>query len=112
MEERFPQLLTVFPKLECLFLLTQDGVQVTKTFSKIDQALGSKKTLPVCSKKTDHLLKVCYHSVVYNCLDLFFAEPHISLASGNLCVTARAGRLKNPVDSPPYSLHRCRHNEN
>ncbi len=103
-EERFPKQLKSHPQLECLYLLNQDGVQVTETVCNIHMVSERRKYLfQPAPKGTDHSLKDYYYSLVYNGLERYFTEPYISLASGNLCVTA-AGLLKDPEGKKPYIL--------
>ncbi len=103
-EEKFPKHLKAYPQLECLYLLNQDGVQVTETVCNIQMVSERRKYLfQPAPKGTDHSLKDYYYSLVYNGLERYFTEPYISLASGNLCVTA-AGLLKGPEGNKPYIL--------
>lgn len=103
-EEAFQPHLRAHPQLECLYLLDQDGIQVTETVCNFQKMSGRKKYLfQPAPKGTDHSLKDYYYSLVYNGLERYFTEPYISLASGNLCVTA-AGVLKNSEDGRPYML--------
>lgn len=100
----FPDYLKNYSQLECLYLLDQDGVQVTETACNFQKVSGRKKYLfQPAPKGTDHSLKDYYYSLVYNGLERYFTEPYISLASGNLCVTA-SGILKSAEDGKPYVL--------
>lgn len=103
-EEKFPKHLKTYTQLECLYLLNQDGVQVTETVCNIHMVSERRKYLfQPAPKGTDHSLKDYYYSLVYNGLDRYFTEPYISLASGNLCVTA-AGMLKDPEGKKAFIL--------
>jgi sensor c-di-GMP phosphodiesterase-like protein len=103
-EEQFLRHLKLYPQLECLYLLDQDGVQITETICSSHMVSERKKYLfQPAPKSTDHSLKDYYYSLVYNGLDRYFTEPYISLASGNLCVTATSN-LKNAKDGKPYIL--------
>jgi EAL domain-containing protein (putative c-di-GMP-specific phosphodiesterase class I) len=89
LETKFSGCLRAFPQLECLYLLDQDGVQVTETICNFRKVAERKKFLfQPAPKGTDHSLKDYYYSLVYNGLEKYFTEPYVSLASGNLCVTA------------------------
>ena len=104
MESLFPETLRLFPQLECLFLLNQDGVQSTETICNIRKVSDRRRFLfQPAPKTTDHSLKDYYYSLVLNGLDRYFTEPYISLASGNLCVTA-SGVLKDPAENQPNIL--------
>ncbi len=88
LETRLSEILDVNPQLECLYMLNQDGVQVTGTVMNPRKFSDRKKYLfQPAPKGTDHSLKEYYYGLVYNSLDRYFTEPYISLASGNLCVT-------------------------
>lgn len=104
MEPRFTESLRLYPQLECLFLLDQDGVQVSETVCNIRKVSDRRRFLfQPAPKATDHSLKDYYYSLVLNGLDRYFTEPYISLASGNLCVTA-SGVLRNPANDQQYIL--------
>jgi len=104
MESSFTESLRLYPQLECLFLLDQDGVQISETVCNIRKVSDRRRFLfQPAPKATDHSLKDYYYSLVLNGLDRYFTEPYISLASGNLCVTA-SGVIKNAADGKQYIL--------
>jgi EAL domain-containing protein (putative c-di-GMP-specific phosphodiesterase class I) len=87
-EKKFEDFLIRYPQIECLYLLDQDGVQVSETVFNSRKVSERKKYLfQPAPKMTDHSLKEYYYSLVYNGLERYVTEPYISLASGNLCVT-------------------------
>jgi hypothetical protein len=103
-ERKFGECLRLYPQLECLYLLNQDGVQVTETVCNNRKVSDRRRFLfQPAPKATDHSLKDYYYSLVFNGLDRYFTEPYVSLASGNLCVTA-SGTLKDSEDGKPYIL--------
>lgn len=103
-EKKFGEYLKLYPQLECLYLLNQDGVQVTETVCNNRKFSDRRRHLfQPAPKATDHSLKDYYYSIVFNGLDRYFTEPYVSLASGNLCVTA-SGTLTGSEDGKPYIL--------
>ncbi|MHB8157969.1 MAG: EAL domain-containing protein [Desulfocucumaceae bacterium] len=77
--------------LECLYILDESGVQVSKT-------VCNHKALSTCTRPTfrpaptgtDHSLKDYYYLLTGSGLVKYMTEPYISLASGNLCTTISA----------------------
>ncbi len=103
-EGKFKECLRLYPQLECLYLLNQDGVQTTETICNIRKVTDRRKYLfEPAPKGTDHSLKEYYYSLVFNGLERYFTEPYISMASGNLCVTV-SGTLKDNGNGRPYIL--------
>ncbi len=104
LESKFAEILKSYPQLECLYLLNQDGIQVTETVLNSRKFSDRKKYLfQPAPKGTDHSLKDYYYSLVYNNLERYFTEPYVSLASGNPCVTA-ALLLKGSAEKKPHIL--------
>jgi EAL domain-containing protein (putative c-di-GMP-specific phosphodiesterase class I) len=76
------------PQLECLYLLNQDGVQISETVNNTRKVNSRKQFLfQPAPRGTDHSLKEYYYGLTYNSLTRYLTEPYISLASGNLCIT-------------------------
>ena len=76
------------PQLECLYLLNQDGVQVSETVSNLKKLSPRKRFLfQPAPRGTDHSLKEYYYALAYNNLTRYLTEPYISLASGSPCIT-------------------------
>ncbi|HVM33321.1 MAG TPA: EAL domain-containing protein [bacterium] len=103
-ERKFTEFLTRYPQIECLYLLDQDGVQVSETVFNSRKVSERKKYLfQPAPKMTDHSLKEYYYSLVYNGLERYVTEPYISLASGNLCVTV-SGTFKDEKSQKMHVL--------
>ncbi|HVZ81345.1 MAG TPA: EAL domain-containing protein [bacterium] len=97
--DREGQLASFFPRhpqLECLYLLNQDGVQVSETVCNTRKVQSRKQFLfQPAPRSTDHSLKEYYYGLTYNGMTRYLTEPYISLASGNLCITF-SGVLNDP----------------
>jgi hypothetical protein len=103
-EKKFEEFLARYPQIECLYLLDQDGVQVSETVFNSRKVSERKKYLfQPAPKMTDHSLKEYYYSLVYNGLERYVTEPYISLASGNLCVTV-SGTFKDALSQKMHVL--------
>lgn len=76
------------PNLECIYILNEEGIQVSDTFCNKDKLTRCQgpffKPAP---KGTDHSLKEYYYLLANTGLGKYTTEPYISLASGNLCIT-------------------------
>jgi hypothetical protein len=76
-----------FPDLECVYLLDQDGIQISDT---IVSPLHKRKELPKIfhpdEKYTDQSSKDYFFSI-FNGTDRHVSEPYISSATGNKCIT-------------------------
>ena len=76
-----------FPDLECVYLLDQDGIQISDT---IVSPLHKRKELPKIfhpdEKYTDQSSKDYFFSI-FNGIDRHVSEPYISSATGNKCIT-------------------------
>lgn len=85
------------PQLECLYLLTQDGVQMSETVCNLTKVPTRKQFLfQPAPRGTDHSLKEYYYGLTYNSLTRYLTEPYMSLASGNLCITF-SGLMNDPA---------------
>lgn len=82
------QLLGDLPKVECVYVLDEDGVQVTETICSpaVTQRPGAALFRPA-RKGTDHSLKEYYYVLMDVELQKYTTDPYVSLASGNLCRT-------------------------
>jgi len=100
-EDRFKEILRLYPQVECVYLLNQDGAQVTETFCNERKMAERKKYLfQPAPKGADHSLKEYYYELIYGGADRHFTEPYVSLASGNLCVTASVLLRDVGLDGP------------
>lgn len=77
-------------KIECLYVLQAEGIQVTETVCSF---VGFARPSPLykpARRGADHSHKDYYYLLAGAGMDTFVTDPYISLASGNLCVTACA----------------------
>jgi EAL domain-containing protein (putative c-di-GMP-specific phosphodiesterase class I) len=103
-EASFGGFFTKYPQLECLYLLNQDGVQVSETVCNLNKVPARKRILfQPAPRGTDHSLKEYYYGLTYNNLSRYLTEPYISLASGNLCITF-SGILTDPQSGRVHIL--------
>jgi len=87
-DEILEHLIDDFPKVECVYVLDDAGVQVTETIcnATVAQRAGAAMFRPA-RKGTDHSLKEYYYVLIDVELQKYTTEPYVSLASGNLCRT-------------------------
>jgi EAL domain-containing protein (putative c-di-GMP-specific phosphodiesterase class I) len=77
-----------FPRVECVYVLDDAGIQVTETIcnAAVAQRAGTAMFRPA-RKGTDHSLKEYYYVLIDVELQKYTTDPYVSLASGNLCRT-------------------------
>jgi hypothetical protein len=103
-EKKFKGFFQLHSQLECLYLLNQDGIQISETVCNLLKVPERKKFLfQPAPKGTDHSLKEYFFGLVYNNLSNYATEPYISLASGNLCITF-SGVVTDPEKGTTYIL--------
>ena len=87
-DEILEHLIDDFPKVECVYVLDDAGIQVTETIcnAAVAQRAGAAMFRPA-RKGTDHSLKEYYYVLIDVELQKYTTEPYVSLASGNLCRT-------------------------
>jgi len=87
-DEILEHLIDDFPKVECVYVLDDAGIQVTETIcnTTVAQRAGAAIFRPA-RKGTDHSLKEYYYVLTDVELQKYTTEPYVSLASGNLCRT-------------------------
>lgn len=77
-----------YDDFECIYILDETGVQVSDTITLFKNMLSQKAFIFKPAKKgTDHSLKKYYYYLSNMGLNKYVAEPYISLATGNLCIT-------------------------
>ena len=75
------------PDLECLYVLDEEGIQITETHCNYSKLLRPNTPLfRPAPKGTDLSLKD-YYLLIKAGLKRYVSDPYISRASGNLCVT-------------------------
>jgi EAL domain-containing protein (putative c-di-GMP-specific phosphodiesterase class I) len=87
-DEILEHLIDDFPKVECVYVLDDAGIQVTETVcnATVAQRAGAAMFRPA-RKGADHSLKEYYYVLIDVELQKYTTEPYVSLASGNLCRT-------------------------
>jgi len=87
-DEILLHLIDDFPKVECVYVLDDAGIQVTETIcnAAVTQRPGAAMFRPA-RKGTDHSLKEYYYVLIDVELQRYTTDPYVSLASGNLCRT-------------------------
>ncbi len=90
-DEILLHLIDDFPKVECVYVLDDTGIQVTETIcnTAITQRPGAAMFRPA-RKGADHSLKEYYYVLIDVELQKYTTDPYVSLASGNLCRTISA----------------------
>lgn len=85
---KIEKILDQYSVLECIYILDENGKQVSDTVTKCRNMLAQKALIFQPAKKgTDHSLKKYYYFPKSMCLNRFITEPYVSLATGNLCIT-------------------------
>jgi EAL domain-containing protein (putative c-di-GMP-specific phosphodiesterase class I) len=76
------------PKIDCLYVLDDAGVQVTDTIcgAGLTERAGGAMFRPA-SRGTDHSLKEYFYVLMDVELQKYTTDPYVSLASGQLCRT-------------------------
>ncbi len=79
------------PNLECIYLLDEQGIQISDTFCNYRNVLSHRGSLyKPAPRGADHSLKDYYYLLTNTGTQRFNTDPYISLASGNLCITISA----------------------
>jgi hypothetical protein len=73
-------------EVECLYVLDNDGIQVSDTMFRQQPKARNSLFAPV-TKGGEHQLKNYYLAVAHSGMERFCSDPYLSLASGNLCRT-------------------------
>ncbi len=82
--------LLAFPQLECAYVLSESGVQITDTVCNPFSIQENKRFIYQPARRgTDHSLKE-YFLPIQSGLDACMTQPYISQASGNRCITLAA----------------------
>ena len=84
------ELVNVSPLLECVYLLNEQGVQISDTvFQHHRQGLRSgRQIFQPATPGQDHSVKDYYYLLAENDTELHITAPYLSWATGTLCVTA------------------------
>jgi hypothetical protein len=90
------QYIAVNPLVECIYVLDENGAQVTDTICNCENFLKQKRLIfSPALKGTDHSMKD-YFIFISAGQNKYITDQYISLATGNLCLTiAKLFRGKN-----------------
>jgi EAL domain-containing protein (putative c-di-GMP-specific phosphodiesterase class I) len=78
------------PRIECLYLLDAEGVQISETICRPERVRPSRRLLYEPARRgTDHSCKE-YFLPLRSGMTRFTSEPYLSLASGRRCITIAA----------------------
>jgi len=75
------------PKIDCLYVLDDAGVQVTDTITRAGLAERPGAMFRPAPRGTDHSLKEYFYVLMDVELPRYTTDPYVSLASGQLCRT-------------------------
>jgi EAL domain-containing protein (putative c-di-GMP-specific phosphodiesterase class I) len=87
------KMITKFPQAEALYILDENGLQVTETvFDSRTKSRRNPVMFHPALKGSDHTLKDYFYFLMEADLGKasFVTEPYLSMASGNVCVTLSA----------------------
>lgn len=87
LDQRLVELMTVHPALECLYVLDENGTQVSETVCEAKKLNRNRRGIfwPA-ARGQDQSLKN-YYLLLKAGLEKYTSEAYISLATGNLCIT-------------------------
>lgn len=103
LEREFHAVLGQYPALECLYLLSSDGVQISETVCSPYHIPERKRFLfKPAPKGTNHSLEEHYYALT-DSQPCHLTESYLSMNSGNLCVTASKMFL-DKADGQVYHL--------
>src|SRR4029079_15016362 len=81
-----------YPAVECIYVLDQNGVQITDTICNPRMFSPDCRILfHPADKGTDHSLKEYYYVLMDVELQKYTTDPYVSLATGSLCRTISTG---------------------
>jgi EAL domain-containing protein (putative c-di-GMP-specific phosphodiesterase class I) len=77
-----------YPRVECVYVLDESGVQVTQTVCNPDAPRRANGVMfRPAPRGADHSLKEYYYILLDVELNKYTTDPYVSLASGNVCRT-------------------------
>ena len=86
--EKLLKMISVYPVLDCLYILNENGIQISNTICNNSKLLIQRDSIfRPAAQGTDHSLREYYYLLQDSGSRYFYSEPYISMASGNLCVT-------------------------
>lgn len=75
------------PVFECLYVLDEDGVQLTDTVFAPGRTYKRNSLFQPAQKGADHSSKDYFYLLTDDFVSRFTTEPYVSLASGTVCIT-------------------------
>lgn len=75
------------PAVECLFVVSPAGAQVSETHVRPGVAFKRSALFHPARRGADHSMKDYVYLLMDGFMNRFRTDPYVSLASGNLCVT-------------------------
>ncbi|MDB5322155.1 MAG: putative signaling protein [Phycisphaerales bacterium] len=85
-------LISKFPRVECIYVLDEAGLQVTDTVCNPDVPRRPNGVMfRPALRGADHSLKEYYYILLDVELHKYTTDPYVSLASGNVCRTLSTG---------------------
>lgn len=81
------RLINIHPSLECIYVLDQDGVQISDSVCAPDKISTQRKFVFQPAVKGSNQSLKNYFLLLLAGLDRYVSEPYISLASGSPCIT-------------------------
>ncbi len=92
------------PKIECLYVLDESGIQVTDTICNAAMPRRHDGAMfRPAAKGTDHSFKEYFYLLIDVELQKYTTDPYVSLASGHLCRTISTS-VRDPVADRRYVL--------
>lgn len=77
-----------YPLMECIYILKDDGIQISNTAVNPDKSFSRKGPLFSPSKPgTSHEGKEYFYFIKNMGLNKYITTPYISMSSGNMCIT-------------------------
>jgi hypothetical protein len=74
-----------FSKIEAVYLLKENGVQISDTFLNKDIEINKNKIFHPAKLGDNHDLKEYYYNLKYK--NIYISDVYISKATGNKCIT-------------------------
>jgi len=93
-----------FPTIECMFILNENGIQVSTTVCRPGlQVRRNRGLFRPAPRGADQSLKDYYYLLRNDELKKFTTDPYVSMATGNLCQTSSVS-FRNQHDQRVYIL--------
>jgi len=97
-EELLLSIVDMHTQIDCLYLLNEQGIQISDTVCKTRAACIHPLFSP-SEKSTDHSFKEYYYYLKHLGTNRYISEPYISFATGNICRTVSSRFTHNEQPS-------------